>query len=245
MKNWLGLCFLLLISLKVSAQNSAMRLPVPTQKSIKSFELKVGVYESSLKMTDLSKWKMMFSIPELKPNEEVNVVLALHWGVNAAGYREFMECLILPSFDKNKYIIVAPDAERTPWWISPKKDQLVSLVKTVRKHWPVNKVIVIGYSDGATGSVHLAQHASAHFDGAIGIAGSYSYIQEFTIPTYLVHGRGDQLFDYEQTKRAISESVGEDVVFVTSEELTHFEACRYVPYLKDAVAWMEKKLNPP
>lgn len=243
MKNTLLAVSLLLVGNILVGQEPT--IPIPSQKSIKEFELKQGVFESSIKKTDKTYWEMMFSIPELAEGETVDLVLALHWGVRSSGYEEFMECLILPAFEGKKYLIVAPYAERQAWWIKPKKDQLVSLIKQIKSRWPIDKVIVTGYSDGATGSISLAKSAPKLFDAAIGIAGSYTETERFKIPVYAIHGVGDQLFDYNKTKRIMeaAKKNSEHVEFITSQELTHYEACQYVPYLVDAIEWVEDRIN--
>jgi pimeloyl-ACP methyl ester carboxylesterase len=229
----------------MTAQVGSDYIPVPTQNSIRKFEMNKGLFEFSLKMNDFSQWKMMFSIPEIKEDEQANLILALHWGVNSSSYDKFMKCLILPAFDQNKYLIVAPDAERQPWWVSPKKDQLIALIKGIKKHWPVNKVIVAGYSDGGTGSIQMGVIAPELFDAVIGIAGNYQPINKIDVPSYVIHGVGDQLFSYQRTKNIMEEikKNNPDVEFITSKELTHYDGCEYVPYLKEAIKWVELKLD--
>lgn len=220
-------------------------IAIPSQQSIKNFELKQGVYEASIKRTDKTNWEMMFSVPKIKEGETVDLVLALHWGVRSSGYEEFMECLILPAFKGKNYLIVAPFAEQQVWWASPKEDQIISLVKQLKSRWPIGKVIVTGYSDGASASIFFAKNSPRLFDAAIGIAGNYEEMERFKIPVYTVHGVGDQLFDYDKTKRVmeLAKKNSEHVAFVTSEELTHYEACEYVPYLVDAIEWVEARIN--
>ena len=147
MNNSVASIIFFFFTLSMTAQISSENIPFPTQNAIKKFELKEGLIESDIKMTDFSKWKMMFSIPKINDGNRVDVVLALHWGIISASYDKFMECLILPSFDQGKYLIIAPHAESQAWWTSPKKEQLISLIQSIRQYWPVDKVIVTGYSD--------------------------------------------------------------------------------------------------
>ncbi len=231
-------CLLSLITITAMSQ-------VPTAKSLKEFDLKPGTHEVSFKLNNSDKWKMMVSVPETVTEQPVRLVLALHWGVGSASYGEFMRCLILPAFGQKNYLIVAPEAERQVWWRSPKEQQLIGLIKGIKQHWPVDKVIVTGYSDGGTGSIFLANKYPEHFDGAIGIAGFYFETEEFRAPTYVVHGRGDQLFSYERSKRIMDKAQAQSkhLKFITSEELTHYEACRYVAELEKGIAWIENILN--
>ena len=52
------------------------------------------------------------------------------------------------------------------------------------------------------------------------------------------------LFPIETTKGYVDASIaaGSDIQFVTAEGLGHFEPCEYVPYLKEAVTWLETEV---
>ena len=188
---------------------------------------------------------MMVSVPKISNNQKVNLVLALHWGVNSSSYDEFMNCLVLPAFGTEKYLIVAPDSNHSPWWVDPKETQLIKLIKSIKENWPIDKVIVTGYSDGGTGSFYMAKNHPDVFDGAIALAGSYGSAKKIDIPTYFIHGVGDQLFSYTRTKNIVSEiqENSNNIEFITTNKLTHYEACQYVELLKDGIKWMEEKLE--
>lgn len=218
---------------------------VPTPGSIKRMDLSEGKREVSVRMSDGSKWKMMISVPEIEIDGSVDLLLALHWGLAANENKEFMDCLILPSIDQEKYIVVSPIADKQVWWENPKEKQLLKLMEHIRKYWPIDKVIVVGYSDGGTGAVHFASKHSVYFDGAIALAGYYADVREFEIPTYIIHGKKDELFDHTMANKrlAIALEANENLKFVSSESLSHFQGCDYVHLLREGFKWIENKIN--
>jgi fermentation-respiration switch protein FrsA (DUF1100 family) len=69
-------------------------------------------------------------------------------------------------------------------------------------------------------------------------------VHEFAKPIYAIHGSADQLFPIATTQGYIDDSVavGSDITFVTADGLDHFNSCDYVPYLQDAVAWLQNSV---
>lgn len=202
-----------------------------------------GFRESSIRLTNGNDWPILISIPKKAMDQRVPMVLALHWGVSTNQYHEFMNCLMLPSIDTSKYIVIAPLAEYSPWWEEPKENQVVRLIDLTREYWPVSKVIIAGYSDGGTGAAHFAAEHSDQIDGAIAMAGYYRHAS-YSVPTYVIHGVKDQLFSYSQSKAIMdrNKQKSDQLMFVHSESLSHFEACNYVLLLKEGFEWIEKKL---
>jgi poly(3-hydroxybutyrate) depolymerase len=240
----INLVITLLVFMNITSTSQEF-IPFPTAGFIKKMDLSAGKRTISVKMSDGSKWEMMISIPTLETGKKVDLLLALHWGVAANENVDFMDCLILPSIDKEKYIVVSPIAERQAWWENPKESQLLKLVEHIRKFWPIDKVIVAGYSDGGTGSVHFASKYPDKFDGAIALAGYYRDVKEFEIPTYIIHGKKDELFDYKSAVEILStaQKANDKLKFVAGDSLSHFQGCNYVPLLKEGFEWIEDRIN--
>ena len=59
-------------------------------------------------------------------------------------------------------------------------------------------------------------------------------------PLYVIHGENDELFPLAETQAWVDQSVeaGSTIEFVVAPGLTHNQACDYVPYLKDAIEWL-------
>ncbi|WP_420316257.1 hypothetical protein [Ekhidna sp.] len=219
-------------------------VPLPTKNSIKKFEIKSGLREVNIRLSNGDKWLALISIPKKALNEEVHFVLALHWGVSANSYDDFMNCLMLPAIDTSKYIVMAPLAQRQAWWANPKEKQLIRLLKLISEYWPIDKIIVSGYSDGGTGSTYFAAKHPEYIDGAIAMAGNY-LPATYKVPTYIIHGVRDELFSYSKSKVVVEKNVkaSENVIFITSETLGHYQGCNYSSLLSDGFKWMEETLN--
>ncbi|MEO9871917.1 hypothetical protein [Ekhidna sp.] len=216
----------------------------PTKNSIQKLDLKTGIRELNLTMTSGSDWPVMVSVPEQINKQNVLMILALHWGVSANRYQEFMNCLMLPAIDTSKYLVIAPLSQHQAWWENPKEKQLVKLLELIKEYWPVGQVIVAGYSDGGTGAVHFASKYSNLIDGAIAMAGYYRYVGQYGVPTYVIHGVKDELFSYSRSKSIMEKNQIKDpnLMFVTIESLGHYQGCAYVKHLEDGFKWIEQKL---
>ena len=55
-----------------------------------------------------------------------------------------------------------------------------------------------------------------------------------------IQGAADELFPPEEVQTVINGSIqlGSDIDLHLAPELTHYEACSYVPYLKEAARWL-------
>ncbi|WP_425390584.1 hypothetical protein [Ekhidna sp.] len=216
----------------------------PTRKSIKKIVLDPGYKTISVSLTSGEKWPMKLSVPSKVRAEKVPMVVALHWGVSGNENKEFINCLMIPGIDTSQYIIISPLSQNQFWWENPKEKQLVRLIELIMEYWPVNKVIMAGYSDGATGAVHFASKHHDMIDGAIAMAGYYKPAS-YKVPTYVIHGVKDQLFSYSRARAILerNQQNSEQVVFISSETLSHYEACNYVELLKEAFRWIEQNTD--
>lgn len=204
--------------------------PKVMKADIKNFEFAKGRDDYQFTLTDKEVWNAAISIPELKENEKVPLIIALHWGGPGDGYKGYSECLAFPAFESMNAIIIAPSSDGMPWTSPKNEDRVMDLVKKVSKYWPVDpkKVIVTGYSNGGIGSWYFAKKYPKLFSAAIPLAGYYKN-EKIKVPVYAIHGEKDELFDIKEIKEMIEDSIkkGSNIKFKIIPGYSHYDACAY------------------
>ena len=73
----------------------------------------------------------------------------------------------------------------------------------------------------------------------------YYHPASYKVPTYVIHGVRDQMFSYSRSKVILDKNKekSERFAFITSETLSHYEACNYVTLLKEGFVWMEQNID--
>lgn len=218
--------------------------PTVKPKALKKFKLSQGIHKASFPVNNGQTWNMNIQIPELKPDEAVPLILALHWAGNDNAYIEYSECLAFPAFEGNKAIIVAPTGDGLHWITALNEYRVINLVKQIKKHWPIDKqrIIVTGYSNGAIGAWQYTERYPKIFNVAFAQCGSYESAQ-LEIPIYVLHGKKDELFNAASVKNTIeaSKRLGSDIDFNLLENHSHFMGCKYVSALKEQIATAQAK----
>lgn len=85
------LLFCLLVPFTSTQAQNEMKgetYPVVASKAIKNFHIEPGVYDLSFAMTDQEEWNMAISIPEIISQENVPLVIALHWAGDGQAYQQ-------------------------------------------------------------------------------------------------------------------------------------------------------------
>ena len=103
------------------------------------------------------------------------------------------------------------------------------------------RIAITSYSNGGNGSWFFAEKYPELFSAAIPMASSYRTLNKIEVPLYVIHGKKDELFEFSLTKKLINiaEERGATITFAVAEELSHFEACSYTDYLKNAAEWLK------
>lgn len=221
----------------VKAQNAEDYVNYPTVKKseIKKYTLKKGVYDRSFTLTNGKKWNYQISIPTIKADEKVPLILALHWAGAGNTYKEYSNCLAFPALDFLNAIIIAPSADGGHWVNPMNEKRVITLLKDIKKYWSIDetKIIVTGYSNGGIGSWHYARKYPKLFSAAIPMAGYYS-TEKLRIPLYIIHGEMDELFDVDKVMADIKGSValGSKIKYEVLPGLSHYAACSYVGALR-------------
>lgn len=134
------------------------------------------------------------------------------------------------------------------WYDAANESQVVNLVNFAVKHLNVDpkRVVVVGYTDGGNGSWFFSDMHPELFSAGIPMATAYGLfyengiLQKTEIPLYVIQGELDTLFPFTNTESAVELSLaaGSDITLIKAIGLTHTVPCEYLPYLKDAIEWL-------
>ena len=221
-----------------------------------NIEFKTGINDITLESnTDGTFWHFRVIVPEgASPTNKLPLVISLHGGATNANPDAHLStaCLVVPGFEELDAYIISPNSNGSVWYSQKNRIQVEALVDLASTSFYIDteKVVVTGYSDGGNGSWFFAQFYSNLFSASIPMASAYNTanssgdVNALNIPLYVIHGSEDNLFPIETTKGYVDASIaaGSDIQFVTAEGLGHYEPCEYVPYLKEAVTWLETEV---
>jgi len=236
--------------------DNAVRTAADVRDDFEKLSIKTGI--NDLALESLIKgvyWNFRIIMPEgASATNKRPLVLRLHGGAqnDAPDAHKTTSCLVEPAFEGLNVIIVSPNSNQDLWYGEKNIVQVLALMDLIKANLPVdeNKIVVTGYSDGGNGSWFFAQFYSNLFSAAIPMATSYNtknssgIINKISIPLYVIHGSEDTLFPLATTQGYVDASVnaGSDVKFVVADGLAHLDVCDYLPYLKNAVNWLETEV---
>jgi len=210
----------------------------------KNENLKVEICENSTIGNNLN-WNIKLSVPKIETGKKFPLILALHWAGNLSTYKEYADCLAFPGLETLGGIIVAPSSNGLRWNQPINEKRIIQLIKEIVKHWPVSEkqIIVIGYSNGGIGSWHFANKYPELFAAAIPMAGYYRPAK-LEIPTFVIHGRKDELFKVEEVEEVINLSMknGSKIYLELVEDYSHYMGCDYVEVLQKIGLQIQKDL---
>lgn len=213
--------------------------------TVKEFELKSGRHLVSFNITSSKNIDVSLSIPDIKSNEKVPLIIALHWARNSVAYKDYSECLAFPALEFMNGIIVAPSDHGLHWVTDENESKLIKLIDNMVKYWPIDssKIIITGYSNGGIGSWYYAKKYPDVFKAAIAISGLYD-VANIEIPVYVIHGKKDELFNVYNVQNTISKSVakGSRIQFKLLENHSHYMGCAYTEALHTMAQQMKKEI---
>ena len=221
------------------------RIPVVKKSEVKNFNLEKGIYDHAFQLTNGKKWDIKISIPEIKPDKKVPLIIALHWAGGGDTYQEFADCLAFPAADTMNAIIIAPSAEGKRWTDASIEKRVITLIKQVKKKWPIdpNKIIVTGYSNGGIGTWAYAVKHPKLFCAAIPMAGFYSE-DKVKIPVFVIHGEEDELFNKDEIISLLKKSMkkGSKIEYDVLPKFSHYMACEYTEALRSKLLKVKNKI---
>lgn len=176
------------------------------------------------------------------PGQTANApcVLALHYGGPPVGFygRGLLETLVVPAWEELDAVCVAPVSLGGDWLAPANVAAVLALVVELEATFqtaPTRK-IVTGYSLGAAGCWHLAEHRDTRFALVVPMAGAPpNRNANFTAPVHVLHSRADQLFPFAEVEAAVTHLVarGLPVSFHALDGAYHFNVGAFVPALRE------------
>mgnify|MGYP000285958542 CR=1 FL=1 len=220
--------------------------PTTKKNSIKKYKLEKGRKTHEFTLDNNKKWKIRLSVPELKKDKNVPLIIALHWAGKKDTFQEYSDCLAFPSFESLNGIIVTPSGDGFHWIHEKNERRVIKLIKQIIKYWPVdkNKIIITGYSNGAIGSWYYSQKYQNLFAAAIPVAGFYKKSSKIKVPMYILHGEKDELFNSELVETSIKKSIEKKskITYKILTDYSHFMGCSYTEELKKMALLMQKEV---
>nr|WP_321223727.1 dienelactone hydrolase family protein [uncultured Psychroserpens sp.] len=232
------MCF----SLGIHAQTTSLNQNKTS--SIKHYKVIEGRQNATFKLNNKQTIDVSISVPKIQPHQKIPLIIALHWAGGTNAYIDYSECLAFPALEFLNGIIIAPSDDGLHWITAENESKLLQLIKSVKKHWPIDdtKIIITGYSNGGIASWAYAEKYPEVFCATIPIAGSYT-ASKIEIPTYVIHGKNDELFNAYRTQNILSQSInkGSNITLNLIEQ-SHYEGCSYVKALQDIAKLMQTEV---
>ncbi len=195
------------------------------------------------------------SVPtEYTPGTPTPLVVALHFGMPRAKQfmgREMVGRMVQPCTDDLKPIIVAPDYINTSWTNEECEQAVIGLVHKICETYNVDRqrILILGYSSGATGVWHLAGRHPDLFTAAIALAGrpTDDYLEtNWSVPMLVIHSRSDEVFPFADVTQAVQQMrarVGGIIQLYELDAISHYESAKFIEPLKEAVEWVQEVWN--
>ncbi|MCP5062772.1 MAG: hypothetical protein GY936_09935 [Ignavibacteriae bacterium] len=204
-----------------------------------------GITNQRIQMGQVGILYYTLSIPKIEEGKEVPFIIALHWAGRAKPHfaEEYLRGLAEPGFRDLGAIIFAPDVPGNNWGDPISEDAILKFLEAAKQVWPIdpNKIVVTGYSMGGNGTWFMSDEHPNKFSAGIPMASQPNGKLTGEVPTYIIHGKRDELFNYEDAQIAYNklERKGANVRIVIPENLSHYQGFRYIEYLKEAAHWLE------
>jgi len=215
------------------------------KSSLSSISLELGITNQEIDMGKSGTLSFTLSVPKITEGEEVPFVIALHWaGIYTPHFaEEYLRGLAEPGLHSLDAIIFAPDVPGDSWNNDLSENVILEFIKAAKDAWPINpnKIIITGYSMGGNGTWFLIDRHPNIFSACIPMASVPSGNLSGKVPTYIIHGNKDELFDYKNAENAykILKDNGAKVKISIADNLSHYQGFRYVPFLRLAAKWIK------
>ncbi|WP_299214130.1 alpha/beta fold hydrolase [uncultured Aquimarina sp.] len=216
-------------------------------ESFKAIPLTPGNRISTIKVNDKeSEWKYDLTIPKIKEGEKVPLFVLLHGGVGSKNYMKFSNCLVAPALQNAGGIIFSPSGAWRNWTLDYLEKRILDFIDLAKEHWPIdpNKVVLVGYSNGAIAGWQYAKDYEGVFSGMVLMGSNCKVEEKLNIPIYVIQGTEDKFFPIKKVRKRVTEAkaLGCNITFVEAEGNTHLKACEYQEVLKTTIPWMEKEV---
>jgi predicted peptidase len=187
--------------------------------------------------------------PLLSQDRPCPLILALHYGGRVTPYygKGFLTGLVLPALRVLSAVMIAPDCPGEGWTDPESERAVMALLQTIQNEQPIDsrRLLIIGYSMGATGTWDYVFKHHGLFSAAIAISGMPPkgiILDHPGTPVLAIHSRDDELFSLDSVRKFIRacESQGLPVKLEVVTGLSHYHFDRYVQALSEAIPWVRK-----
>lgn len=254
MKNYSPLaalfCALFLAACSKDPAPPAVRTIENVREDFAHLDISPGIHDVQLEFLDSKVWNFRIIAPAVAPGTAKPLIFHLHGasGGDPNAHKQ-TDCYVEPGLQDLDAFIISPNGGTLLWPDLPNQEQVIQLALLAKAYWPVSpgKIAVMGYSNGGNGAWFFGETQPKIFSAAIPIASSYSTllpngsVRIMPVPMYVIHGENDELFPVAETQNwvQLTKDAGSDVTLVVAPGLTHNKPCDYVPYIRDAVTWLE------
>jgi predicted peptidase len=209
-----------------------------------------SVKEMTLKLESGKTLRYTLALPLLlSPDQSYPLVLALHYGGQVTPYygKGYLTHLVLPAFRELNAVMIAPDCPGAGWTDPESESAVMELLRSIQDDYPVDRrrIVVTGYSMGATGTWDYVFKHPRLFSAAIVVSGMPPrgiVLNDPGTPILAIHSRDDELFPLEAVRKFVRtcESQGIAVELRVVAGLSHYHTDRFVPALREAVPWIKR-----
>ena len=187
--------------------------------------------------------------PSSSPGLSYPLVLALHYGGQVTPFygKGYLTNLVLPALEDLNAVMVAPDCPGAGWTDPSSERAVMELLRALQNDYPIDRrrMIITGYSMGATGTWDYVFKHPSLFAAAIVIAGMPPrgiVLNDPGTPILVIHSRDDELFPLEGVRKftRACESQGITVELKVVAGISHYQFARFTIALREAVGWLQK-----
>jgi len=187
--------------------------------------------------------------PSVSADRPCPLILALHYGGQVTPYygKGYLTRMVLPALHELDAVMVAPDCPGEGWTDPASERAVLALLQAIQEDYPIDRrrLLITGYSMGATGTWHYVFRHRGLFSAAIAVSGMPPQgiiLSDPGTPILAVHSRDDELFPLDAVRRFVRacESQGLPVELKVIAGLSHFHFDQFVPALREAVPWVKK-----
>jgi len=160
-------------------------------------------------------------VPRFLDDNPFRLVLLLHGSGGSA--RQGIK-LMLPIADRHRLLLVAPKSRLSTWDVimhgyGPDVRRIDRLLDEVSAAWPVNRLAVGGFSDGASYALSLGITNGDLFDSVVAFSPGFaaSMVQHGTPRLFITHGTNDKVLPINDCSRRLVprlEQAGYPVTYV-------------------------------
>jgi predicted peptidase len=209
-----------------------------------------AVYEKILALDSGASLRYTLAVPpSLSAGRPFPLILALHYGGRVTPYygKGYLSGLVLPALRDLGAVMIAPDCPGEGWTDPASEQAVMALLQAIQKDYRIDprRLLITGYSMGATGTWDLVFKHPRLFAAAIPVSGMPPkgiVLSDPGTPILAIHSRDDELFPLESVRQFIGacESQGIRVELRVVAGLSHYHFDQFVSALREAVPWVRK-----